>query len=232
MTYNEFINNIINTRGQWSEELREVYCERHHIIPKSWGGKPDILDWKPHDNIIWLYPEEHYIAHKLLYLENPKDYGLFAAWRGTTKNCSISAEDYAELKNYSHSFPREIQEKIAKAGEFHYKPRRELPKPVKSRIIKDPVAYRAQKSKANAGTGNPMYGQGHKVAGGNNGHASIRYFYEGAVFECRKDLLAYLKSKDIVITSSAIRALIHNRGTRRVYTMYKEVFDKLEWEYK
>lgn len=234
MTYNEYINSIIEARGQWSSDVRysEHGCERHHIKPKSWGGEPIALDWNKHANVIWLYPREHYIAHRLLYLENPTDYGLFAAWRGTTKNNTISEEDYEELKKYSHNFPQELLDKIEAAGEFRYKIRKELPKPVIPHKIKDLTAFRAQKSKANAGKGNPMYGNGHKVAGGNNGHASIRYFYENKTFECRKDLLKYLNDQNISVTSSAIRAVIHNRGTLRVYNMYKEVFDKLSWEYK
>jgi hypothetical protein len=172
------------------------------------------------------------MAHKLLYLENPKDYGLFAAWVGTTKNNTISAEDYAELKKYSHNFPQEIQDKVEKAGAFRYKNRQIKSPAIRSYNIKDKDAFIKQKSKLTKGEKNPMYGQGHKIAGGNNGHASIRYFYDGKTFECRNDLLDYLNSKGINITSSAIRKLVHNTGTLRVYNMYKDVFDNLEWEYK
>lgn len=68
MLYKEFIQNIIDTRGQWSEEVRlsnRGYA-RHHIIPKCLGGEPKILNWDKHPNIIWLYPAEHFIAHKLI----------------------------------------------------------------------------------------------------------------------------------------------------------------------
>ena len=37
MTYDEFINNIIETRGQWGIPLNE-YFEAHHIIPRCMGG--------------------------------------------------------------------------------------------------------------------------------------------------------------------------------------------------
>ena len=42
MKYLEFINHIINSRGQWSEEVRysDRGCEKHHIIPKCLGGLP------------------------------------------------------------------------------------------------------------------------------------------------------------------------------------------------
>ena len=234
MTYNEYINSIIEARGQWSNDVKysENGCERHHIKPKSWGGEPKVLDWNEHVNVIWLYPREHYIAHRLLYLENPDDYGLFAAWRGTTKNSTISEEDYEELKRYSHNFPQELQEKIDAAGDFRYKIRQIKQPTNKPRNIKDIDAFRRQKSDLTKGEKNPMYGKGHKVSGGKNGHASIRYVYEDLIFECKKDLIKYLNDQNISITSSAIRAVIHNRGTLRVYNMYKEVFDKLSWEYK
>ena len=82
------------------------------------------------------------------------------------------------------------------------------------------------------GESNGMYGNGHLIAGGRNGHASIRYFYKDLTFECRKDLITYLEESGIHITTSAIRAVVHGFGTRRVYEMYREVFDNLSWEFK
>ena len=37
MTYKEFIDNIIETRGQWNISKGE-YFEVHHIIPRCLGG--------------------------------------------------------------------------------------------------------------------------------------------------------------------------------------------------
>lgn len=71
MTYIEFINNILNTRGRFN--CGNEYHERHHIIPKCCGGTDD------EDNLIDLFPREHYIAHKLLAEENPEHVGLAAA---------------------------------------------------------------------------------------------------------------------------------------------------------
>lgn len=74
MTYKEYIQNIIDTRGQWNIS-KEEYYELHHIIPKCMGGKGDYKNnsfkkYSTHPNCIYLYPEEHFIAHKLLFLEN------------------------------------------------------------------------------------------------------------------------------------------------------------------
>lgn len=100
MTYNEFIQNIIKTRGQWNVD---GYYEIHHIKPKCLGGLPK----KPaktskHQNIIWLTGKEHFIAHKLLAKENPKNVKLTAAFLRMchSKNCNyeITAEEYEEAR--------------------------------------------------------------------------------------------------------------------------------------
>lgn len=62
MEYQEFIQNILDTRGRFS--CGDEYHERHHIIPKCLGGTND------KDNLIDLYAKEHYEAHRLLSDEN------------------------------------------------------------------------------------------------------------------------------------------------------------------
>ena len=71
-TYNDFIQNIINTRGRFA--CGEEYHERHHIIPRCLGGTND------KDNLIDLFAREHYEAHRLLALENPDNNSLTYAW--------------------------------------------------------------------------------------------------------------------------------------------------------
>ena len=44
---------------------RNIYTENHHILPKSEGGADE------KSNLVRLYPREHFIAHWLLYRENP-----------------------------------------------------------------------------------------------------------------------------------------------------------------
>lgn len=58
LTYQEFIDNIINIRGRFN--CGDEYHERHHIMPKCMGGTND------EENLIDLYAREHYIAHELL----------------------------------------------------------------------------------------------------------------------------------------------------------------------
>lgn len=72
MTYIDFINNILNTRGRFA--CCDEYHERHHIIPKCMGGTND------KNNLIDLFAREHFIAHKLLALENPQNIKLQLAY--------------------------------------------------------------------------------------------------------------------------------------------------------
>jgi hypothetical protein len=72
MTYIEFIQNILNTRGRFS--CGDEYHERHHILPKCLGGDND------ENNLIDLFAREHFEAHKLLALENPNNRKLQLAY--------------------------------------------------------------------------------------------------------------------------------------------------------
>lgn len=44
----------------WTKNNTTVYLEKHHIIPKSCGGKNTI------DNLVFVTAKEHYILHHLL----------------------------------------------------------------------------------------------------------------------------------------------------------------------
>lgn len=95
MTYNEFINDILSTRGRFN---CNGYKERHHIIPRCLGGSDD------DDNLIDLYAREHVIAHKLLAQENPDHRGLVLAY---TKMVWCSSPNFGESRPYT---PEEYEE--------------------------------------------------------------------------------------------------------------------------
>ena len=109
MTYKEFIQNILDTRGHFGVP-EGAYKEKHHIIPKCLGGT------NSKDNLVDLYAKEHYIAHKLLALENPDNYKLQYAWlsMGFLKSkyikdrYEISAEEYERLKRQGLVTPPNI----------------------------------------------------------------------------------------------------------------------------
>lgn len=96
MKYADFIQNILDTRGRFN---CNGYKERHHIVPKCMGGTNN------DDNLIDLYAQEHFLAHKMLATENQDNYKLsHAFWRMCqvrSKNnlhVDISPEDYAEAR--------------------------------------------------------------------------------------------------------------------------------------
>lgn len=96
-TYTEFINNILVTRGRFN--CGDRYHERHHIIPKCLNGNDD------ENNLIDLYAHEHFVAHKLLAIENPNNDKLIYAWHmmafvrdENQDRYELSPEEYEEVK--------------------------------------------------------------------------------------------------------------------------------------
>lgn len=98
VTYEEFIQNILDTRGRFA--CGEEYHETHHILPRCMGGTDD------EENLIDLFAREHFEAHRLLALENPKIKGLVYAWwamsnmisETTNERYKITAEEYEEVR--------------------------------------------------------------------------------------------------------------------------------------
>lgn len=97
MTYDEFIQNILSNRGR--NGCGQEYHEEHHILPKCMGGSND------KDNLIDLFAEEHFIAHKLLAFENQDNealqraFGTMAHVRRFGRRYTVSAEDYAYVRS-------------------------------------------------------------------------------------------------------------------------------------
>ena len=94
MTYNEFIQNILNTRGRHG--IQNEYYERHHILARCCGGTDE------EGNLIDLFAEEHYTAHKLLAEENPMILGLQQAFACMSfmkkERYKVTCEEYAAAK--------------------------------------------------------------------------------------------------------------------------------------
>lgn len=92
--YASYIQRILDVRENAKDE--NEYQERHHIIPKCMGGSND------KDNLIYLYAQEHYYAHKLLALENPEEEVLQYAWWNMchiTRDYIVSPDEYSEARN-------------------------------------------------------------------------------------------------------------------------------------
>ena len=113
ITYNSFIQNIINTRGQFN--CGNEYYEKHHIIPKCLGGSDD------KSNLINLFAEEHFIAHKLLAQENPDNINLARAYNIMAfsknqyqqgKRYELTPEEYAEARiHFSNTMKKYYENK-------------------------------------------------------------------------------------------------------------------------
>lgn len=74
MNYQAIYIRLISTKTK-----RIGYVEKHHILPRCLGGTDD------KENIVELYPEEHYLAHLLLCKIYPKNQKLlYAAMNMTT----------------------------------------------------------------------------------------------------------------------------------------------------
>lgn len=82
----------MNYKGHYSRLIERArtrallcYSERHHVIPKCIGGTND------RHNVVFLTPEEHYVAHQLLVKIYPGNHRLlWAAVAMTNKTKSMS----------------------------------------------------------------------------------------------------------------------------------------------
>lgn len=96
ITYEEFIQNILNTRGRFA--CGDEYHERHHIKPRCMGGTNN------KNNLIDLFAREHFIAHKLLAKEHPENGKLIHAWTLMSRlnnhedKYEVTPEEYEEAK--------------------------------------------------------------------------------------------------------------------------------------
>ena len=145
-TYNSYIERILEKRANVKDA--DNYQEKHHIIPKCMNGEDSA------DNIIFLYAQEHYYAHKLLALENPEIEKLQYAWwnmchcqngYNNQRKYEISAEEYAEARNrFSNYFSKNF------SGENAYWFGKNQSEESKKK-----------RSESELGDKNPMYGKHH-----------------------------------------------------------------------
>jgi hypothetical protein len=97
MTYKEFIDNILSSRGRFA--CGDEYHECHHIVPRCMDGTDN------EDNLVDLFAREHFIAHKLLAIEHPDNEKLIYAWwnmcqcPGSSKSRdNVTPEEYEEAR--------------------------------------------------------------------------------------------------------------------------------------
>ena len=154
-TYEEFINNILETRGRFA--CGDEYHERHHIIPRCLDGTNDEC------NLIDLYAREHFIAHKLLAQENPDNDSLVYAWncmafvRGNNqKRYELTPEEYEEVRK---AISKTMSERII--SEETLENMRKAARERSNNPIFIERQSRAQKKRLSVPEHNPMFGKHH-----------------------------------------------------------------------
>lgn len=154
--YKDYINRILNSRSNLRDE--DEYQEVHHIIPHCMGGNDD------ESNLIYLYAQEHYYAHKLLALENPNDTGLQYAWWMMSHQSTyvVTAEEYAEVRKrfsqiHSNRFvSKETREKLSRLhkgkhlGAEHWGYGKKRPQEVREKISKNKKGRFTKENNSNA----------------------------------------------------------------------------------
>ena len=233
--YFNFIEKIIKNRGQWASELKNKYCERHHIIPKCYSKYPKTLTWFPQENIIWLTPQEHFIAHKLLALHNPLNDKLVSAFKRMcfSKRLDryiVSAEDYAWIK-----------ENWGKAHSKQLKGRKLTPEQCKNRKFSE--ERKQEYSLKFSGKNNPMYGKGYKLMGEKNGcygkpiegerlekikkaRTKYLYIYNNIPYYGWIELQKYLASIGIKISQKGIESCIE--GTEQTKIKFPQLWKNIK----
>lgn len=75
-----------------------VYCEKHHILPRSLGGTDES------DNIVKLTGREHFIAHRLLVKFTKGVYHYKMAWAlhrmATAGRCPVNSYQYEQFRKW------------------------------------------------------------------------------------------------------------------------------------
>lgn len=158
MNYEKIYSRLINqAKSHNREKSQKNYYERHHIIPKCFGGK------NTKDNLVLLTAKEHYIAHRLLvemqvpgtkkYYQMLNAFSFFAAKSKKHKRTKISSRFYQEVKyllaDRKRGVPRSEETK-SKIRETKKK---------NPRIFSEEEKLRA--SERMKGRNNPMYGKTH-----------------------------------------------------------------------
>lgn len=119
--------------------------EKHHITPRCLGG-----DNQP-ENLIYLFPQEHFYAHKLLYEENSHNRKLSFAYymmSGLIKK-KYSEEDWAD----EYAKARESFTQNFNSGENHYLYGKKIPTETLKKMIASHTYIK--------GEGNPWWGRKH-----------------------------------------------------------------------
>lgn len=153
MDYIKVYNQLIDRAKR--RNLTKKYMELHHIIPRSEGGSNE------DDNLVELTPREHFIAHKLLYMDNPSIISRVSTmWFLSNQRKVQSGRVYEEAKRrfvdmiMAKPRSKEHKRKISEALKGKVKSREHTEK------MKANLGDRSGENNSNYGNGRPIMGDG------------------------------------------------------------------------
>lgn len=250
--YDEYIKRILDSRENIKDS--ENYQEIHHILPRCMDGEDN------KENLIYLYAQEHYYAHKLLALENPENNSLQYAWWAISgllsnkRNLQISADEYALVKSrmakarigiqYTEETKHKISqnhadisgEKNPMYGKHHTEEAREK---IRQANLGKKLSQEHKNKISKSGKGRIVSEQTKKKMGENhwdcsNGkHPKARKVVcneTGDVFDCAKEAGVWAGLKG-KNTGTSIIAQIRNPLTKKYAGHHPETKEPLTWRY-
>lgn len=158
---------IIEKRKKYSKNnIRYIYYERHHILPKCLGGTNNA------ENLVLLTAKEHYVCHKLLtyiYKGNKKLANAFCrmTWDKNGRR-NITSKDYAYAKELKALIPFSLEtlEKMRKPhGPMNEKHKLNISNSQKGKSkIGGKHSVEASKKQSERQKGKPTWNKGKKIS--------------------------------------------------------------------
>lgn len=128
MNYQRIYNNLCS-RGKTREKVPGVFYEKHHIIPRAFGGS------NKKENLTLLTLREHFVAHLLLVELYPKSAAMRRAVWFMCNGGKQRKEMYNKYKTSSRTFERLRKDFIDRcSGENAYWYKREFPEEMRKKI--------------------------------------------------------------------------------------------------
>ena len=167
MNYKNQYDKLIHKAKE--RDMVDGYTEVHHIIPKSEGGSDD------KDNLVVLTGREHFIAHKILWMENPTNFSRAATYHMMSNRRGIKwGATYEEVRKVfigeNHPF-KQKSNRIKQLESVMGKPKSDEHKKKISEANKGKPksAEHTANMKANlpnrSGSNNSNYGKGRPIIG-------------------------------------------------------------------
>ena len=167
MNYTKLYEKLIHNAKE--RDMVDGYTEIHHIIPKSEGGSND------KDNLVVLTGREHFIAHKILWMETPTNYSRAATYHMMSNHRGIKwGATYEEVRKVftGENHPlRQEKNRIKQLESVMGKPKSDEHKKKISQALKGKVRTEEHIANLKAalpdthGENNSMYGKGKPIIG-------------------------------------------------------------------